>query len=304
MSAGNDSLVIGLLYPGEMGTAIARVLRGRGYCVVTAASHRSVATRARCAEAGIENVASFNEVVRQANVVISLVTPDAAEEVVTAYCAAAKIAPRGAIFVDANSIGPALASLLAEKIEAAGVSFVDAAINGMAKNLTTSGTVILSGKQSNVVAELFRTAVRVKVLGSEPGRASAMKMLLSGMSKGICALYLELGMVAQQSGMLPEFSQMATEIYPGIMALVDRMLPTYAIHAARRAVEMHELETTVMDCGIEPCVVEAVWRIHEVLAGIDFATSAAPITVEGLIEKVAARLAMEGDGQAAQVANH
>jgi 3-hydroxyisobutyrate dehydrogenase-like beta-hydroxyacid dehydrogenase len=299
----NSSMAIGLLYPGEMGMSVARVLRGRGFRVVTAAAKRSAATRARCAAAGVDDLGSLEAVVRESQVVISLVPPDAAEETATGYCELAKHAPPGAIFVDANSIGPALAMRIAQMIESRGVSFVDGAINGLARNLTTSGTLFLSGARAGQVEQLFGSDVRIRVLGTEPGRASAMKMLLSGMSKGICALYVELALVARQSAMLPEFQQIATEIYPGIMSLVDRMLPTYSAHAIRRAAEMNELNTTTQEAGVEPCVIEAVGRIHEVLAITDFGSSDAPITIEGLIEKVAAGLTAEAGTKPTQVVN-
>jgi hypothetical protein len=57
-----------------------------------------------------------------------------------------------------------------------------------------------------------------------------------------------------------------TQIYPGIWALVERMLPTYPKHAARRADEMRELEQTAQASGIETCVIGAVARMHEMLA--------------------------------------
>ena len=59
--------------------------------------------------------------------VISLVPPAAAEELAADYCDLAHLAAKGAIYVDANSIGPDLAKGLAAKIESRGIAFVDAA---------------------------------------------------------------------------------------------------------------------------------------------------------------------------------
>jgi 3-hydroxyisobutyrate dehydrogenase-like beta-hydroxyacid dehydrogenase len=110
----------------------------------------------------------------------------------------------------------------------------------------------------------------VRVLGNEPGRASAMKMVLSGVSKGVCALFLELALVARRQGMLAEMLDASAGIYPGIASLVDRMLPTYSRHAGRRAEEMNELAATARAAGVEPCVIDAVRRLHEALAGVAF----------------------------------
>src|SRR5205085_2458241 len=106
-----------------------------------------------------------------------------------------------------------------------------------------------------------------------PGNASAMKMLLSGLSKGICALYTELAFAARNQGMLAEFNQAAGEIYPGVMTLVDRMLPTYAQHAARRATETREVEETAISAGVDPRVLTAVRELHDLLATVHFGGS-------------------------------
>jgi len=155
-------------------------------------------------------------------------------------------------------------------ITAAGRSFVDAALNGLARNLTTSGTLFLSGDRAAEVAALFGDAVRVKQLGSESGAASSMKMLLGGMSKGLCGLFLELALVAERRGMLDEMLTACDAIYPGMQHVIDRMLPTYAQHAPRRAAEMRELQSTAEAAGLEPCVLDAVRRLHELLANESF----------------------------------
>src|SRR5690606_37371161 len=55
-------------------------------------------------------------------------------------------------------------------------------------------------------------------------------------------------------------------IYPGIWDLVERMVPTYARHAGRRAVEMRELEQTARSAGIESGLISAVRLLHEDLS--------------------------------------
>jgi len=265
-----DIKTIAILYPGEMGAALAAVLRGRGLRVVTTLEGRSAGTASRARAAGLEVLNSLAEVVRAADVVISVALPDAAEDIARAYCAQARHAPARAIYVDANSISPESASAIGAMITAAGRSFVDAALNGLARNLTTSGTLFLSGDRAAEVAALFGDAVRVKQLGSESGAASSMKMLLGGMSKGLCGLFLELALVAERRGMLDEMLTACDAIYPGMQHVIDRMLPTYAQHAPRRAAEMRELESTAQAAGVEPCVLDAVRRLHELLANESF----------------------------------
>jgi 3-hydroxyisobutyrate dehydrogenase-like beta-hydroxyacid dehydrogenase len=232
---------------------------------------------------------SLAEVVRQANVVLSVVPPAAAEELAAAYCNFTNTAPADALFVDVNSIGPELVTTIAAGVREAGVGFVDAAVNGLAKNLTKGGTLLLSGERANDVAKLFGETIRVRVLGREIGQASTMKMLLAGLSKGLCGLFAELALLAQRRGMLGEMLEACEQIYPGMMLVVDRMLPTYAQHAARRATEMNELEETARNAGVEPCVIDAVRRLHEEMAGASFGAPAnsSGFTVATLIQRLA-----------------
>lgn len=286
MTAKATSKTVGLLYPGEMGAAVASLLHSRGVRIVTTLAGRGPRTSERCAEAGCIVLDSFAEVVRQSSVVISLVLPATARQIAGRYCEIAEIAPPGALYVDANSIRPELARSIAAQLAACGRGFVDASINGLARNLSTNGTLFLSGPRSGEVARLIGDAMRVRLLGDDPGRASGMKMLLSGVSKGVCALFLELAMTARRNGMLDDFLTATATIYPEISALADRMLPTYARHARRRATEMNELESTARAAGIEPTVIAAVRQLHEMLATAPFADDSDALSIASLIDRL------------------
>src|SRR5438045_2463334 len=176
------SKTIGVLYPGEMGASLAALLRRRGHHVVATLASRGERTARLCREAEVAVLPALADVVRAADVVISVVPPAAAEDVAADYCRHAPLAPAGALYVDLNAIRPELAETLATRLAACGGAFVDAAVNGLAKNLTTTATLYLSGARAAEVAALVGNDVRVKLLGNKPGRASAMKMLLSGLS--------------------------------------------------------------------------------------------------------------------------
>lgn len=261
---------VAVLYPGEMGASLAAPLRAHGARVVTTVAGRSERTVARARQAEFILLDSLAEVVKQSDMVISLVSPAAAEETAGAYAALAHLAPPAALYVEANSIGPQQARDLAERIARTGRGFVDAAINGLAKNLTTTATLFLSGERAEEIARLLDRMPRVRVLGRQVGQASAMKMLLGGLSKGVCALFLELALLAERREMLPELMRATDEIYPGIGQLIERMLPTYTRHSARRATEMSELQTTAHATGQQPCLISAIARLHESMAGASF----------------------------------
>lgn len=278
-------LTVGLLYPGEMGASLAKVLVERGVRVVTTLAGRSPRTQRLAREAGIEILPALSDVVRESAIVFSLVDTSVAYEVAQSYAALAHTAPKEAIYVDVNSIGPELVRQIGSAVEAVGVDFIDASINGLAKNLSTSGTLFLSGRRADEVAQLVGAAVRVRVLGEQIGRASAMKMLLGGLTKGVCGLFLELAAVARKDGMLPEMMEACTMIYPGVASLIERMVPTYARHAGRRATEMREIELTARNAGADACVIGAVRKLHEQLGTIEFAEHDGA-SVTALIDRV------------------
>jgi 3-hydroxyisobutyrate dehydrogenase-like beta-hydroxyacid dehydrogenase len=264
---------VGLLYPGEMGAAFARLLIAGRTRVVTTLAGRSENTARLARDAGVIVLDSLKDVVRESQVILSLVAPSAAAQVADEFCELAHLSPRLALYVDANSIGPEQARSIAEKLAAVNRDFVDAAINGLARNISTSGTLYLSGTRASEFEKLVANAMRLRILGTEPGQASTMKMLLGGLSKGLCALFMELAIMAQRREMLPQMLEACAMIYPGVTAVVDRMLPTYAKHADRRAAEMRELQQTVQNTGMEPCLVEAIRELHERLAVIKFSPS-------------------------------
>jgi hypothetical protein len=97
-----------------------------------------------------------------------------------------------------------------------------------------------------------------------------------------------LGVVARENGMLAEMSDACLLIYPGIAALIGRMLPTYVPHAARRATEMSELEATAHAAGVEGGVIDAIRHWHDETAAIAFENDPAP-TVASIIERLATK---------------
>jgi 3-hydroxyisobutyrate dehydrogenase-like beta-hydroxyacid dehydrogenase len=273
----NPSPTIGLLYAGEMGASLATVLRARGLRIVSTVKDRSTATAQRCQTVGIELLSSIAEVVAASDVLFSLVPPGEAMRLAQIVGPILSAARPGIIYVDANSIGPELAIDIAEFIRGNGGDFVDGAIHGQAARFQTAATFYLSGKRADEIASLFgERGPRLRVLGSAPGAASLMKMLLGGMSKGLCALFLEMATLAQRRGAADELMAEASHFYPGVMEAVQRMLPTYPLHARRRAQEMTELEKTALASGQQSLIISAVRELIEQLAQIDFESATEP----------------------------
>ena len=250
----------GILYPGEMGATLGRLLARGGQRIVTTVAGRGPRTVSLAASADFELLCSLEDVVKASDVIISVVPPGAALTVArrVADCPKAKA---DAVYVDINSVSPQTVQEIEAIVEGRGMSFVDAAIHGQAARLPEHGVVYLSGADALNIADLLDGVVATHWLGEEPGRASAMKMFMSGVSKGLVALVLEIALAAREASLLDEFLANIRKAYPGVMAPVTRMLPTYPRHIARRADEMSELEKTIRGLGLEPTMAAGISRL-------------------------------------------
>ena len=116
--------VIGLLHPGEMGSAVGQALQSAGHTVLWASEGRSAETAARAA--GFEDAGTTDELVRRSEVILSVCPPHAAETL------AADVAQAGfhGLFVEANAIAPQRTIQIASKMTNADISFVDGGIIG------------------------------------------------------------------------------------------------------------------------------------------------------------------------------
>jgi 3-hydroxyisobutyrate dehydrogenase-like beta-hydroxyacid dehydrogenase len=276
---------IGCLYTGELGAAVATRLVAAGSDVVTTCEGRSSDTCGRAAAIGLPVLPSVAAVVERSDLIVSFVPVEAALEVAR-HVAVAAGDRSDFVFVDANSIGPDTVGAIATTLDRAGIAFVDAAIHGLASRLAADGTMYVSGIGAEDIARHFAPAVNVRHVGSAPGTASMLKMLLGGVSKGVVALFLEMALVARESELLDEFLPACEQYYPGVMTAIDRLLPTVPRHARRRSQEMSELEDAVRGLGMRPGFPTAAKNL---LAAIDVASVAPEDTeIATIIEAIAA----------------
>ena len=228
-----------------MGSAFGRLLLKDGLRVVTTCEDRSPGTEEQARAAGIEILLSLDDVVSQSQIVFSIVLPSAAVEVAQQYANRQQMRPRNSVFVDANSIGVNTIEQIERSMDRQKIPLVDATIQGGAQQLENIGLLNISGPSAKSVEELCRRILRVNRLGERIGSASCMKLLIAGMNKTLVAMFLEIGTMAERVGMLEAFLENCRQFYPGIMTVIDRTLPTYPRHAARRVVELRNLE----ECG-------------------------------------------------------
>ena len=199
--------IVGLLHPGEMGTAIGRCLTARGHTVLWASQGRSPATAERAAAADLTDVGTVAELAGRAQIIFSICPPHAALEV------ARSVAGFSGLFVDANAIAPETTRSVAAVLGAGGTGaadtgatrFADGGIIGPppqpgADPAAGNGTrLYLAGEPAAEVAALFAgTPVGAQVVDGGIGAASAVKVAYAAWTKGSAALLLAARSLAHQ----------------------------------------------------------------------------------------------------------
>jgi 3-hydroxyisobutyrate dehydrogenase-like beta-hydroxyacid dehydrogenase len=273
---------IGLYSFGDLGSALADLLRGQGIRVVTCCSGRSERTVRRAQEAGAEILPGLRELVSASDLFISVVPPSAAVGVAEGYLAHAASRPSGAAYVDLNSISESDCRRITAYMVSEDVPFIDATIHGGAKHLEDMAILFLSGANRPDLAELFGGCLQVSRLGDAAGQATRMKLLIAGLSKSLNALFLDNAGLAAQCEMLPDYLKASRHFYPGLMDAIERMLPTYPLHAARRVDELENVRQLAEETGSPTAMFAAARDTVARAAKVDWAPMERPGSAEDL----------------------
>ena len=251
---------VGILHPGEMGSAVAATIRNSGYEVCWVAEGRSHLTRARAESAGLTDAVSLANLSRTCPVIVSVCPPEFADAVADEVLAQAF---RGT-FVDANAISPANKKRMAKRMHDSGVQFVDGGIIGLAPKARAQTWIYLSGEQADRVACCFTAGpMECEVIGKEPGKASALKMCFAAHSKGSIALLTAVMAAANHLGVLEDLRRQWTRMSPGVAS--EGHILRAAPKAWRWAPEMREIAATLDSAGMPPEFHQAAAEIFEML---------------------------------------
>jgi 3-hydroxyisobutyrate dehydrogenase-like beta-hydroxyacid dehydrogenase len=226
-------VIVGLLHPGEMGSAVGDVLVGRGHEVLWASSGRSRATRARAA--AFSDAGTADEVAARADVIVSICPPHAALDV------AGSVGSFAGLYLDANAVSPQTAQQLAALFP----RYVDGGIVGGPPR--EPGTrLYLSGPLADEAAALFEgSLLEPRVVGD----ASALKMAYSAWSKGSAALLLATRDVAERYGVGEALSAEWADSVPELQERLARAERSAAAKGWRWIGEMEEIADTFAAVG-------------------------------------------------------
>lgn len=261
---------VGLLSPGDMGNAIGAMLRTHGLRVLTCLDGRSARTRALAAGAGLEDVPSLEDLVREAEMLLCVLVPSEAAGV--ARQVAEAIGREGSgrgkdlLYADCNAIAPRTAVAIGETITMAGARFADVGIVGGPPKQPHTTKFYTSGPGAAEFAALEGHGLSVRVLDGPIGQASGFKMCYGAMTKGIQALGTELLVAARLLGLEEALAAEQRESVPDLRAHLERAVPSFPPKAYRWVGEMEEIATCFADLGLTPQILQGAADLFRFVA--------------------------------------
>jgi 3-hydroxyisobutyrate dehydrogenase-like beta-hydroxyacid dehydrogenase len=254
---------VAILAPGDMGHAVGRVLVEHGARVVTALAGRSARTAALAAKAGIADLIDDRALLEAADIVLSILPPDRAVALAERIAAALETARRKPLFVDCNAVAPATARRIAAIIGAAGAPFVDAGIIGPPPRTGATATrFYASGAEAARLAALTAHGLDVRVIGAEPGQASALKMCYAAMTKGVTAIQTEAMVAGRALGVEAALFDELRLSQDAMLKRAEAAVPEMPPKAYRWVGEMAEIAATFGAVGLTPRLFEGVSELY------------------------------------------
>ena len=260
--------------PGDMGHAIGQSLVAQGFVVLTSSRGRSDLTRERLVRAGMKDLPDYESLVREADIVLSVVPPQFALDTAKSFAAAMRETGRKPLYVDCNAIAPATVALVESEITGAGAEFVDGGIVGMPPGKAGRTMLYVSGAKAASVVPLAHAAMDVVPIGPHSGQASAFKMLYAGFRKGSNALYLAMMIAAEHYGLYEVLDQEFKSSQTAMHQTMQKLIPLMPSDSVRWAAEMEEIMATVGGVGLPRDFHQGAFDIFTLLSRTPFAAEA------------------------------
>jgi 3-hydroxyisobutyrate dehydrogenase-like beta-hydroxyacid dehydrogenase len=262
---------IAILMPGDMGHGVGRALRQHGHEVMTCLAGRSARSRGLAESAGMRDAGSLEALVAKADLVLSILPPDAAVSQAGAVAAAMVTAGARPIYVDCNAVSPMTAREVGGIIATAGAPFIDCGIIGVAPGKGKPTRFHVSGPDTGAIERLDGKGIEVLPMGPEIGRASALKMVYAGLTKGTMTLHTAMLLAAWQLGVYDEAVAEYADSQAGALAAMQGRVPRIPADAGRWIGEMEEIAATLAAVGVTSAFHDGAAEIYRVLDQTPFA---------------------------------
>ncbi len=249
-----DQPTVGILHPGSMGAAVAACAAPNAMEVLWCETGRSAPSKERAARFGLTPVATLSDLLDRSDIVISLCPPAAAEDL------ARDVATHRftGVYVEANAVNPERVKRIAGLLKPT-ATVVDGGVVGSPPVRGKSPTLYLSGPAAateRTEALFAGTAVQTAVLGTEIGKASALKLAYASFQKTSRVLVaLAIGM-AREHGVDQELIKVASKRTDSYLSEPQYVAKT-AARAWRWGPELEEAADALAAAGLPPEMLRA-----------------------------------------------
>ena len=262
---------IGILSPGDMGHSVGQVLGSRGLRVIACLRGRSERTRLLANGAHITDVSTYQRLVTEADIILSILVPARAKQVAQVVARAIAETKAELFYADCNAIAPTTAREIRDVITVAGGRFIDASIIGPPPRNECVTRFYASGPDAEFLAELNEFGLNITVLGEQIGQASAIKMCYAALTKGVTALGTELLTAAEILGVSEPLKQEFQLSQPALYGYLERQLPRMPMKSLRWIGEMREIAKTFQRAGLTPKIFAGAGDVYRFVSETELA---------------------------------
>ncbi len=268
---------VAILSPGSTGGAVGRELSKHGLDVITCLSRRSERTRETAEESGFREVPDMASLVRDADLMLSILEPAMAGTVAAVVSDAMKTTGAKPVFADCNAVSPQSAHVMAQAVEGVGGVFIDASIVGEPPSDGYSPRLYASGPEASILADLDGRGIRVITVGDEIGRASAIKMCHSSLAKGAIALRVAFLIAARR---LDVYDEVCAELRQSLGEDYDHIQAPTGVPAKsyRWISEMEQVAATFEAVSLSASMSLGAANLFKLVGSTPLADAAKPIT--------------------------
>lgn len=270
---------VAILSPGAMGHAVGRVLAEHGVDIMTCLAGRSERTHRLASAAGFIEMPTLEDLVCEADLVLSILVPVDAEAIACQLAGALKATGAQPYIADCNAISPMRSAKIETIIQSAGGRFIDASIIGPPPGQSAPPRFYVSGIHAEVMLPLDGKGIVVKSLGETIGRASGIKMCYAALTKGTSTLQVALLTAAESMGLTEELRQELAYSQAAALQSMESTIPRLPPNAHRWVGEMEEIASTFAEVGVTSHFHLGAAAIYRLLQATSFANES-PETID------------------------
>ena len=253
---------VGLLSPGDMGHSVGRVLIENGMPVVTCLKGRSDRTRQLAEVTGIKDLETYEKLVRETDIILSILVPAEAESAAGKVAKALSVTDSQLVYVDCKAVSPKTVQAMGKVIEDAGSQFVDAGIIGPPPRKPGVTRLYASGTAASRFAALNAYGLDIRVIGQNIGQASGLKMTYAALTKGSFAIATELLVAAWRMGLYAPLKEEFLMSQAQRYSHLENSLPKIPSKSRRWIGEMEEIAKTFRDLDMTPKIYQGAADIY------------------------------------------